>query len=105
MSVVRERVRARGRGHGAGRPAPVWRRKEKRAMAGKIFYRERTKAKEGEKKPRYLLVAVAGIDLKFHAKHVRRNELEAIALEVGAELVQLGRDEHGAYGDEEVEIK
>ena len=73
-------------------------------MAGKIFYRERTKAKDGEKKPRFLMVAVAGVDLKFHAKHVRKVELEAIAQQVGAELVFLGRDEEGAYGDEMVEV-
>jgi hypothetical protein len=72
-------------------------------MAGKIFYRERTKAKDGEKKPRFLLVAVAGLDLKFHAKHVRKTELERIAKELGAELVLLERDEDGKYGAE-VEI-
>jgi hypothetical protein len=74
-------------------------------MAGKIFYRERTKAGEGEKKPRFLMVAVAGLDLKFHAKHVRKTELEMIAKELGAELVLLERDEEGKYGDGEVEIK
>ena len=74
-------------------------------MAGKIFYRERTKMREGEKKPRFLLVAVAGLDLKFHAKHVRKTELELIAKELGAELVLLGRDEEGKYGEGEVEIK
>ena len=73
-------------------------------MAGKIFYRERTKAKDGEKKPRFFLVAVAGIDLKFHAKHVRRTELERIAKEIGAELVLLERDEDGKYGVGEVEV-
>ena len=72
-------------------------------MAGKIFYRERTKAKDGEKKPRFLLVAVAGLDLKFHAKHVRKTELDRIASELGAELVLLERDEQGKYGAE-VEI-
>ncbi len=74
-------------------------------MTGKIFYRERTKAGEGEKKPRYLMVAVAGLDLKFHAKHVRKTELEIIAKELGAELVLLERDQEGKYGQGEVEIK
>ena len=73
-------------------------------MAGKIFYRERTKAKEGEKKPRFLMVAVAGLDLRFHAKHVRKTELEMIAREVGAELVYLGRDEEGKFGGDDVEV-
>jgi hypothetical protein len=73
-------------------------------MAGKIFYRERTKAKEGEKKPRFLMVAVSGVDLKFHAKHVRRTDLDTIAREVGAELVLLPRDEKGTYDREDVEI-
>lgn len=33
-------------------------------MAGKIFYRERHKVGTKEKKPRFKLVAVAGIDIK-----------------------------------------
>jgi hypothetical protein len=78
--------------------------KEAYPMAGKIFYRERTKAKEGEKKPRYYLVAVAGLDLRFHAKHVRKAELERIAKELGAELILLERDEEGKYRAEDVEI-
>jgi hypothetical protein len=74
-------------------------------MAGKIFYRERTKAKDGEKKPKFLLVAVAGLDMKFHAKHIRKTELERIAQELGAELILLERDEEGKYNTEDVEIK
>jgi hypothetical protein len=73
-------------------------------MAGKIFYRERTKAGEGEKKPRFLLVAVAGVDLKIHAKHLRKTELELIAKELGAELVLLDRDEEGKYKGDDVEV-
>jgi len=34
-------------------------------------------------------VASSGADLKIHAKHVRRSELEQIAQKVGAELVEL----------------
>jgi hypothetical protein len=74
-------------------------------MTGKIFYRERTKAGEGEKKPRFLLVAVADLDLRFHAKHVRKTELDMIAQELGAELILLGRDEEGKYGEGDVEVK
>jgi len=75
-------------------------------MAGKIFYRERRKITEGEKKPRYNLVAVAGMDLKFHVKHVRKTELDEIAKELGAELIFLKKDEEGKYkaGEEEVDI-
>ncbi|MCX5902541.1 MAG: hypothetical protein NTV89_03525 [Proteobacteria bacterium] len=58
-------------------------------MAGKIFYRERRKVGEGEKKPRYKLVAVAGIDMKIYGKHLRKGELEQIAEAVGADLVLL----------------
>ncbi|MCP4714653.1 MAG: hypothetical protein GY868_06005 [Deltaproteobacteria bacterium] len=58
-------------------------------MAGKIFYRGRTKIGEGKKAPRYKLVAVAGIDMKVYAKHIRKQELDQIAKEVGADLVEL----------------
>jgi len=49
----------------------------------------RRKVDEGEKKPRYHLVASAGTDLKIHAKHVRKSELEQIAKKINAELVEL----------------
>jgi hypothetical protein len=58
-------------------------------MAGVIFYRERRKVDEGEKKPRYNLVASAGADLKVHARHVRKSELEQMARKIDAELVEL----------------
>jgi hypothetical protein len=61
-------------------------------MAGMIFYRERTKIGEGKKVPRYVLVAVSGIDLKFFAKHVRKQELDQIAAAVKAKLVELKVD-------------
>ncbi len=72
-------------------------------MAGKIFYRERRKVGEGEKKPRFKLVAVAGVDVKVYGKHLRKTELEQIAEAVGAELVLL---KHGKRDkDEDVEIE
>jgi hypothetical protein len=58
-------------------------------MAGKIFYRERRIVKEGEKKPKYRIVAVSGADLKVYASHLRLSELEHIAKEVGASLIEL----------------
>jgi len=58
-------------------------------MAGTIFFRERTRVGEGKKTPRFIPVAVAGLDLTIFAKHLRKQELEQIAREVGAKLVQL----------------
>ncbi len=69
-------------------------------MAGRIFYRERRKVAEGEKKPRFTLVAVTGVDLTFYPKHMRKQELEQIAEAVGAELILLKDGEKG----EEVEV-
>ena len=58
-------------------------------MYAKIFYRERRKVKDGEKKPRYRVAAVADCNLKVYADHLRMSELEQIAQETGAELVAL----------------
>ena len=71
-------------------------------MAGKIFYRERRKVSEKEKKPRFKLVAVAGVDMKFYSEHLRKRELEEIAAAMGAELVLL---KGGVEKDEEIEVK
>jgi len=60
-------------------------------MAGQIFYRERLKAKDGAKSPRYRIVAVSGVDLKVYGNHFRKTELEQIAQAVKAELVSLHR--------------
>ncbi len=67
----------------------------------KIFVRERNKVDEGEKKPRFAIVGVAGTDLKLYAKHIRRMELEEIGKALDAEVIylQAGKD------DEEVEVK
>jgi len=74
-------------------------------MAGKIFYRERSKVGKGEKKPRFRLVAVAGIDMKVYGKHLRKSELEQIAKAVGAELILLKGGEGKHKRGEEVEVK
>jgi hypothetical protein len=58
-------------------------------MSGQIFYRERQKVKDGSKTPRFRIAAVAGVDLKIYADHLRRGELEQITDAVGAELVEL----------------
>ncbi len=62
-------------------------------MAGKIFYRERVKGKDGTKSPRYRVVAIQGVDLKVFADHLRRSELEQLATDSGASLVALARGE------------
>jgi hypothetical protein len=71
-------------------------------MAGKIFYRERTKVGKGEKKPRFMLVAVADMNVKIYGQHVRKSELEQIAEATGAELILL-KSGGGKY-KEEVEV-
>jgi hypothetical protein len=73
-------------------------------MAGKIFYRERRKVNEGEKKPRFKLVAVSGADVRFYGDHLRKKELEQIAGAIGAELVLLTHGEKEGK-DEDVEVK
>lgn len=72
-------------------------------MAGKIFFRERTKIGEGKKTPRFKIVATGGIDLQFFAKHLRMQELEQIAAAVSAELVELKVEPKKGH-EKEVEI-
>ena len=55
----------------------------------KIYVRERTKVGEGVRQPRYIILAVAGGDLKVYAHHFRRTELEQMATDCGADLVYL----------------
>ena len=71
-------------------------------MAGKIFYRERTKVGSGKKAPRFKLVAVSGIDLQIYAKHLRKQELDQIAVAESAELIELKIDSKKGGGDVEV---
>jgi hypothetical protein len=72
-------------------------------MTGKIFYRERLKVGVKERKPRFKLVAVAGVEITFYGDHLRKKELEEIAKAVGAELVLLKTQK--ADKDEDVEVK
>ncbi|GAU08314.1 hypothetical protein [Desulfoplanes formicivorans] len=58
-------------------------------MSGKIFYRSRRKTGEGEKKPRYRVVAVADCNLKIYVDHLRMAELEHLAEVMKAELIPL----------------
>jgi len=71
-------------------------------MSGKIFYRERQKMTDGAKQPRYIIVAIAGTDLKVYGKHMRMSELKAIAEGIGAEMVALPRGpKHDVDEDDE----
>jgi len=58
-------------------------------MAGKIYYRERRIVKDGERKPRFRVVAISECNLKIYADHLRLAELEHIAGETEAELICL----------------
>ncbi|TSK04379.1 MAG: hypothetical protein FPO08_18825 [Geobacter sp.] len=71
-------------------------------MAGKIFYRHRTKMQDGAHQPRHVLVAVADLDLKVYGQHMRMCELKCIAEALGAELVELPRGpKHQGEEDED----
>jgi hypothetical protein len=63
----------------------------------KIFVRERSRAEEGTRRPRFRVVGVQGGDLKIYAKRVRKCELNALAEHTGAEVVYLPRDGEGAH--------
>ena len=59
----------------------------------KIFVRERRKVEKGEKKARFRVVGLSGKDVKLYTKHIRKNELDLIAKETGAEIIYLPK--HG----------
>lgn len=69
---------------------------------GKIFVRERRKISQGEKKPRFVVVGVAGTDLQIFTKHIRKMEIEQIAEMIGADLVILaaGKDDEDMDDDD-----
>jgi hypothetical protein len=60
----------------------------------KIFVRERTKGQEGGRNPRYRVVATEGGDIRFHADHLRKIDIETIGKELGADIVYLPEREH-----------
>lgn len=45
-------------------------------MSGKIFYKEREKVNDGDKKPRFRVVGVYECKLKIYPDHLRLSELE-----------------------------
>lgn len=59
----------------------------------KIYVRERRHVGEGAGRPRFAIVAVHGTDLRVYRTRVRRDELEKLAEDVGAEIVYLPRGE------------
>jgi hypothetical protein len=60
----------------------------------KIYVRERTKSKEGGRNPRYRVIASQGGELRFHADHLRKVDIETIAKDLGAEVVYMPEREH-----------
>jgi len=65
-----------------------------------IFVRERRRYGQGSGKPRFMVVAVLGTDLKVYAPHLRKVELEKLGESVGAEIVYLPRGEQeGEQGE------
>lgn len=64
-------------------------------MASKIYVRERRKVEEGEKKPRFRVLGISGGDLKVYVKHIRKQELEQLAKEAGAEVVYIKAEKTG----------
>jgi hypothetical protein len=70
----------------------------------KIFVRERRKVNEGEKKPRYTVVAIYGLHhFKIKSKHLRKMEIEEIASTIGADVIYLkaGKDENDDNDDDD----
>jgi hypothetical protein len=67
-------------------------------MSSFIFVRERRKIEKGEKRPRFRVFGTSG-DIKIHAEHARRCELEEIARRTGAEIVYLPTDGEGKEGE------
>ena len=55
----------------------------------KLYVRERQKVGEGVKQPKYRIVAITGGEIQVVATHFRKSEIEAIAKDVGAEVIFL----------------
>jgi hypothetical protein len=51
-------------------------------------------AKEGSRSPRFRVVATEGGELRFHADHIRKTDLDTIAGDLDAQVVYLPG--HGA---------
>ena len=73
-------------------------------MAMKIYVRERIKIGEGVRQPRFVLLAVAGGDLKVYAHHFRKTELEQMAKDCDADLVYLEPMPDAEHGSKNPEL-
>lgn len=64
-------------------------------MEPMIFVRERRKVEKGEKKPRFRICGVSGLNLKVYASHMRKMELDEMAGHLGAKVIVLhsGKEE------------
>ena len=71
----------------------------------KIYVRERTKSKEGSRSPRFRVVATEGGNLRFHADHLRKTDIETIAKDLDAEIVQLPGREHSEKPEKALKAK
>jgi hypothetical protein len=67
----------------------------------KIFVRCRRRAGRSAGRPRFAIVAVEGLDLELFKIRLRREELEKIAADIGAEIVYLPRGEHAGEPDDQ----
>jgi hypothetical protein len=68
---------------------------------GKIFVRERIRTGRGAGRPRFVVVAVEGADLKVYIPRLRKVELEKLAEEIEAQIVYLPRGEQAGEEGEE----
>jgi len=62
----------------------------------KIYIRKRQKIGEGVKQPQFMVVAISGDgsrNLRINAKHLRKYELDRIASDLGAEIIELEHPE------------
>ena len=66
-------------------------------MSSFIFVRERRKVEKDEKRSRFRVVGTTG-DIRIHAEHARKCELNGIARVSGAQIVYLPSDGEGKEG-------
>jgi hypothetical protein len=64
----------------------------------KLYVRHRRHAGKGAGRPRFAIVASQGADLRVYKTRIRRDELEKLAEDLGAEIVYLPRGERVEEG-------
>ncbi len=60
----------------------------------KIYVRERTRGQEGKRNPRFRVIATQGGELRFHADHLRKVDIETIAKDLDAQVIYMPEREH-----------